>query len=962
MSRLKKIDETNELKIQETNWLELFLEFISYLTIDSKESGVGPLNLYGSQKRFLAEIIDGLDRDIHTFVNLKAMQLGISTISLAIDLFWLAVHPGMQGVLLTDTDGNRQKFRIILKRYIASLPRSYAIRIAKGGDNREHMVFENGSVLDFVTAGTRATSTEVGRSRAYNFCHATECANYGTIEGVVSLIDRLAEKHPHRLYIFESTAKGYNLFYKLWNQARSNPDTQKAFFIGWWAKEDYSIDEKSPMFAKYWDGDVDVEEQERVNHVWEKYGVRITPQQIAWYRWKCDVSAESSLIDQNFPWDEDDAFLNTGNSFFSSKRAVTLVNTLSENPPPFLGYAYQFANQFMDTKIESVVNAEDAMLKVYEEPSEIGWYAMGVDPAYGRSENKDRSVVQICRCYADRLVQVAEFATHDVENHQVAWVMAHLAGIYRNVMMIIEITGPGDATVLEVNHLKQLFDAGALPTPGNGEIKDIFGNARWFMYHRIDSPGAGYVYHWKCLSLDTPLPTPTGWTTMKEVQPGDKLLDDLGCPCTVTGVSGIWRNHECYAITFDDGSSITADADHLWLVHRHLKKSWGNGAEKLRKTSKLLDASTSAGHVIRIAKPLSLPEIDVPIHPYTLGVWLGDGYSGSAAYCASHKDIHEMESLLRQCGESLLPARDTGSVHTQTIRYLSGKLKASGLINNKHIPGQYLRASFSQRLALLQGLMDTDGSASSNGDRQCCFATSNKALAESFSELLRTLGFKAKYLSRTRTFIYKGVRKTSKIAHQFWFTVAPEYPVFRLSRKLKVTQNNRGKQRRPWHRIVSVKKIEPVPVRCVMVDSPSSLYLAGHGMIPTHNTSLDNKLSIMAELSDSFTTGMLEVRSIQAAMEMQSMVRRGYVIEPALDDQKDDRVFGLAFAHRAWSQWIRPTMIAENSSWERVSAIEKSRSEGDHTTMVSHIVSGFFQGKADDREEQEIQDAWASDD
>lgn len=605
---------------EQQRWLPLLLEFIQNLTVDSKESGVGPLNLYGSQMRFLAELVEGLERDVHMFVNLKAMQLGISTLTLAVDLFWLAVHPGMQGVLVTDTDGNRQKFRIILKRFISSLPRSYAIRIAKGGDNREHMVFDNGSVLDFIVAGTRATATEVGRSRAYNFAHLTECANYGTIEGVVSLIDRLAEKHPNRLYLIESTAKGFNLFYKLWKQAQQNPETQKAFFIGWWAKDDYCLDEGSPLFLKYWDGTVDDQEQQRVNTVWAKYGVRITPGQIAWYRWKSDVSAENSLMDQNFPWDEDDAFLNTGQSFFSIKPAVSLIKRLTDDPPPMLGYAYEFSEQFMDTKITSVNHADEAMLKIYEEPSELGSYAMGVDPAYGRSKNMDASVIEIYRCYADKLVQVAEFATPAIENHQVAWVMAHLAGIYKNIMVIIEITGPGDATVREIAHLRQLFDAGALPAPGNGEIKDIFGNARWFMYHRVDSPGAGFMWHWK--------------------------------------------------------------------------------------------------------------------------------------------------------------------------------------------------------------------------------------------------------------------------------------------------------------------------------------------------SNLDNKISVLTELSDSFTTGALEVRSVQLALEMQSLVRRGFQIEPSLEDQKDDRVLGSAFAHRAWVEWIRASMIADNETYARVTEQEKNSEKGDHDSMVSHIVTNFFETKEEEREEEALNRAW----
>src|SRR5260370_4282543 len=88
-------------------WLPVVLDFCSHLTIDSKESGVGPLNLYRAQRRLLEEVCEGLDRGVRHFLVLKARQLGISTVSLALDLLWLSVHPGTQGALITDDDGNR---------------------------------------------------------------------------------------------------------------------------------------------------------------------------------------------------------------------------------------------------------------------------------------------------------------------------------------------------------------------------------------------------------------------------------------------------------------------------------------------------------------------------------------------------------------------------------------------------------------------------------------------------------------------------------------------------------------------------------------------------------------------------------------------------------------------------------------------------------------------------------------
>ena len=135
-------------------WKGLFEDFLSNLKIISKDSS-DPINLYdsmfGSQKLFLDDVCSGLDKGIHHFVVLKARQQGVSTISLAIDLFWLLVHPGLQGALITDTDGNRDKFRIIIQQYIDSLPKSLRVGIVK--HNRNNLVFKNGSVLDYIVAG-----------------------------------------------------------------------------------------------------------------------------------------------------------------------------------------------------------------------------------------------------------------------------------------------------------------------------------------------------------------------------------------------------------------------------------------------------------------------------------------------------------------------------------------------------------------------------------------------------------------------------------------------------------------------------------------------------------------------------------------------------------------------------------------------------------------------------------------
>lgn len=498
----------------ENRWLDYFLEFISHLSIDSKETGITRLgdHLYGAQIRFLEEVCSGLDNNIRHFTVLKARQLGISTVSLAMDLFWLLVHPGMQGALITDTDGNRDRFKIIITRYLESLPKKILGNIYVKQHNRNSLVLSNGSVLDYLVAGVKKGGAGLARSRALNFVHATEMSSWGDPEGVDSLKAAMAEKHPNRLYIFESTAKGFNLFWEMWEAAKRDTFTQKAIFIGWWAKEDYSIPRSDPRFKEYWDGTISPEEESMLKLVHKDYGVDITPEQLVWYRWNSSskITGEG-MIKQEMPSHETEAFISTGQHFFPpgkiSKDFQGLRNAAGKSGDgfyrgarvPFKAYRYQFGLEFESLALNQVMTPWEADLRVWEEPVDGGEYVMGIDPAYGRNDNKDKHSIEIYRCYADRCVQVAEFATCAPETYVATWVMAHLAGYYNKVILNLEINGPGKTIMQEMKHLRQMMDKGVI-IPGQErpqKMTQALAGARWYLYHRPDSPGNGFVYNFQ---------------------------------------------------------------------------------------------------------------------------------------------------------------------------------------------------------------------------------------------------------------------------------------------------------------------------------------------------------------------------------------------------------------------------------------------------------------------------------
>ena len=150
----------------------------------------------------------------------------------------------------------------------------------------------------------------------------------------------------------------------------------------------------------------------------------------------------------------------------------------------------------------------------------------------------------------------------------------------------------------------------------------------------------------KALAIDTPVATPDGWATMGDVRVGDTVFDADGIPVRVSYVSPVMQNRQCYRICFSDGASIVADADHQWLVESDTplnpSKPWGGrGARSGVLTTKEIAGTARYGsegqrarYAIPVGRPLDLPELTLPIEPYVLGVWLGDGHSYSArVYC-----------------------------------------------------------------------------------------------------------------------------------------------------------------------------------------------------------------------------------------------------------------------------------------------------------------------------------------
>lgn len=475
-----------------------FETFCGRLKIDSKEYGRMPLTWLGTQRYVVEQISAGLANDVHTFVILKGRQLGISTVTLALDLYWLFKNRGLQGSVVTDTDENREVFRSLITQYIASLPTQARAPIER--HNRTQLVLRNGSRLVYMVAGEKKKGN-LGRAKAVNMLHGTECSSWGDEEGFSSLVNTLAQKNPKRLYVLESTARGYNMFYQTWEVAKESK-TQMAIFVGWWRNELYSWPESSVEFQTFWDGSPTSDERVWIGEVFSRYGVEVTPSQIAWWRWYVaeQMKGDEMMALQEMPPTEEYAFQLSGSKFFSAERTNQHYQRALKQPCMY--FRYDFGVNFEDTRFIET-NEENAEVTIWETPvvaknhgERSGVYALGADPAYGSSEWADEFAACILRCYADKAVQVAEVGATTWTEQQFAWAIVHLCGWYGECMLNLEMQGPGGAVFNEIQNLKRM--AGTLPAgdPRLGAF-DVVSRIRDYLYSKQDSINANFAYQWQ---------------------------------------------------------------------------------------------------------------------------------------------------------------------------------------------------------------------------------------------------------------------------------------------------------------------------------------------------------------------------------------------------------------------------------------------------------------------------------
>jgi predicted phage terminase large subunit-like protein len=342
----------------------------------------------------------------------------------------------------------------------------------------------------------------------------------------------------------------------------------------------------------------------------------------------------------------------------------------------------------------------------------------------------------------------------------------------------------------------------------------------------------------KLCADSTPVLTPRGWTTHGELRVGDEVFTPSGATTAIVAVHP--TDVADFEVAFTNGERVKCNGEHLWTVYDRTRKKWvTERTEDLMACRFVARTQWSTAGLwngrARFQLPevsaLEYPESEQALPPYFVGAWLGDGSSSKPAITRDPKE-HEVVDRI----ESVGIMATTEHVHptgTSVCTYFSRqgvveRLREIGVYRNKHIPAAYKYASLEQRLELMAGLIDTDGSCDENG--RITFANSNRGLVDDVIEVATGLGWKP-YVIEVETTPFNGYGGGRPHFH-VGFNPTHDIPVA-LERK-------RPKRRALVRRIGirSIERCEPEPGNCITVAAEDGLYLVGHQLIPTHNSIL----------------------------------------------------------------------------------------------------------------------------
>jgi hypothetical protein len=330
--------------------------------------------------------------------------------------------------------------------------------------------------------------------------------------------------------------------------------------------------------------------------------------------------------------------------------------------------------------------------------------------------------------------------------------------------------------------------------------------------------------HYKAVDLNEPVPTPDGWKKHGDLEVGDYVFGSDGEPTEIIAKTPVFTDADCYRVLFDDGYSVVVSGEHLWEVEKRTRKREYRRKGLDRETLVINTAEMAQNDhrpdnriAVRVPDPVDMPEAILPVRPYTLGLWLGDGHNDNGRITCGDDECFDR---VRRDGYELGNPPPSAPL-TRTVYGLGSVLKGLGLCHDKHIPIFFKRASVEQRFDLLRGLMDSDGHCNTRGT--ATFVNKNKRLAQDVFELCSSLGLKPHFREHK-----------NNVFHVSFEAYKDQSPFFLKRKHERCKQGRRNAKRF----IVSVEPVETIPVSCIQVCAKDGLYQIGKHYCLTHNSTI----------------------------------------------------------------------------------------------------------------------------
>jgi replicative DNA helicase len=386
----------------------------------------------------------------------------------------------------------------------------------------------------------------------------------------------------------------------------------------------------------------------------------------------------------------------------------------------------------------------------------------------------------------------------------------------------------------------------------------------------------------KALSMNSKLLTPTGWIRMAEVLVGDKIAGSKGEFCTVTGVFPQGSKY-LYDVVFKDGAKVRCCGEHLWFTRSQFERKHGEAGSV--KTTREIIRTLKTGsddrynHAVPFVNPVEMEYRDLPVHPYVLGVLIGDGdLTGSTLR------VHKPERCIWDMVEALLPDGDEvvrnaergyfsivrpGTREPSRTRDGIEQVGLRGLCSHeKFVPSEYMIGSVYQRTMLLRGMLDTDGHVMRNGSG-VEFSTSSERIAISVVELVQSLGGIATIHKRITTYTANGQKRDGLDAHRII--------IYMPSGIIPVSSEKHLSRWKGWNdssqrTIVAVEPVGIEDCQCITVDAADKLFVTD-GCVLTHNSTFLLWQAITAAVEQNIPVLYLDTEMSRKEMFSRAMSR-----------------------------------------------------------------------------------------